>query len=303
MEDKETSVANLVYATFFGRNKELINYETGEIIDEAVKVKIIEYPDGGIELCGVVRAKRADKKSIDARELDRIESDIEKYGDEKAREMAEQRKELRSSHSSSEAARRAKTQVRMKCRVCDLSIMVTLTFPGEGIHDYNKALSLVQNFIHDHGKALYREGKWIAVPELHPNGHGWHWHILVSRRFTKKEIQTLREKWTDFLGRKGIVPSGSANYVRINIKEWRNASEAAAYAAKYVGKSFDEEVREKNRKRYLVAHGIEIKEHVGSAASIQEVREFIEKNHAAYVYDSKDDENWCAPPMVWAAFD
>ena len=76
--------------------------------------------------------------------------------------------------------------------------MVTLTFPAEGVHDYDRSLRYLQDFLHDHGELLRLGGHYLAVPELHPGGHGWHWHVLVGRRFAKVELADLRQGWTDF---------------------------------------------------------------------------------------------------------
>lgn len=177
--------------------------------------------------------------------------------------------------------------------------MVTLTFPAAGVHDYDEALRYVQNFMHDHGHLVRRKGEYVAVPELHPNGHRWHWHVLVSKRFTKAELKALREGWTKYLERKGLTPSGGAHYVRVNLKEFKSPVHASAYAVKYIGKSFGRLDNMKYRKRYLASKGIKIETIEGKANDLAEVLEFAKYIDGAYVYESSDNSEWQGPPLVW----
>lgn len=180
--------------------------------------------------------------------------------------------------------------------------MVTLTFPGEGVHDYNRALRLVQDFIHDHGSVLHLNGKWLAVPELHPGGHGWHWHILVAKKYSKKELRLLRREWTDYLVRHEPIPSGDAEYTRIHVKKFNNSLAASGYAAKYVGKAFANDQREKYRKRYLNAQGMKVEIQKGGANSFIELIDVIEQIRGMNTFDSKSHEEWTGPPLIWATW-
>jgi hypothetical protein len=137
------------------------------------------------------------------------------------------------------AYRRAKTKVRRIYRYYELRVMVTLMFPGEGVHDYDQALLYVQKFINDRGSALHLGGVYVAVPELQPKGHGWHLHVLIHRRFTLKEKEWLDWQWTLLLKRKGMKVSGCAKFARINLKDFKNARSGAAYASKYINKTFE----------------------------------------------------------------
>ncbi|TLM78929.1 MAG: hypothetical protein FDZ70_03305 [Actinobacteria bacterium] len=180
--------------------------------------------------------------------------------------------------------------------------MVTLTFPGEGVHDYDRALRFVQDFLHDHGHKVHHGQAWIAVPELHPGGHGWHWHILVPAGFSKDELSILRVGWTAFLRRRAMPPSGGARFVRVDLKLWGSVERAATYAAKYAGKTFDGDGRGKGRKRYLVARGLEVAIARGGAGCLQEVRDAMGLLEVDVAFESKDEPGWRGPPVVWCAW-
>ena len=293
---------SLVSTTFFGRVERFVDKETGEILQAPVKVGLIKYPDGGAELFALPRSKRSKQDNSGIKEQRLYEEDLKKFGPEVAAANVAIREEVRQQRSKSEAARRARCRVRRICRSYNLSVMVTLTFPGDGIHDYDLALRYVQDFIHDHGMIIHLGGMWLAVPKLHPNGHGCHWHILVSRRFKKSELVKLWNEWTLYLGRKGVVPSGGAKFVRIDVEEFENAGHASAYAAKYVGKSFDRDSEMKYRKRYLSKKKADVAVQEGGAWCLDEVREFISAHIDGYVYDSAQDEEWQGPPMVWTSW-
>lgn len=89
------------------------------------------------------------------------------------------------------SARRAVGQVRSIVRASGLRNMWTFTFPGEGCHDYDVAASVFEAFIpflrHWHA------GAYLWVPELHPGGHGWHFHMAVGRFMP---VLLVRRAWT-----------------------------------------------------------------------------------------------------------
>ena len=295
-------VSSLVIASFLGRESEWVDTETGEIGKPPISVGCIQYPDGGGELYGVVTGRGSRLIDAGAREWQKRLVEERVYGPQRADELAGERAVERAAHSEAECARRARCRVRRLCRQYGLDHMVTLTFPGEGVKPYDRALRLLQDFIHDHGRVLHLGGVWLAVPELHPGGHGWHWHVLVSRRFKKPELLALRVGWTEYLRRRGVAPSGGAEFVRIDVKRWPDAARAAAYAAKYAGKSFDGDDRQKGRKRYLIPRGLDVPVLRGCAVSLDEVRAVIDQVHVASVFESSDDAEWRGPPMVWSSW-
>jgi hypothetical protein len=273
--------------------------ETGEVFDGGVCVSVIEYPDG-VELSAVPRPQPVQTASVKESELQRYERELHEHGAAEANARAVERRRCRQQRSAEESVRRARTRVRRIVRAYGLRYMVTLTFPGDGVHDYDRALRLIQDFVHDHGTTVHHGDHYVAVPELHPAGHGWHWHVLVSRRFTKSELKALWCGWTAFLGRREMHPSGGAHYVRIDIKAWTSPSAASSYAAKYVGKSFGDSGHGKHRRRFLASRGAVVDAQKASADSLSEVLRVIESVPGAVVRRIEADQG--RPALVWAAW-
>lgn len=277
----------------------MVNQETGEVIDGDVTVSMIEYPDG-VELSAVPRPGPRHTDPAEA-EMRRYEFELREHGPVEANSRAAERRESRASRSGEESVRRAKTRVRRVVRYFELCYMATLTFPGDGVHEYDRALRLLQDFVHDHGRTVHLGGHYVAVPELHPGGHGWHWHVLVSRRFTKAELSGLWNGWTSFLGRRGIEPTGGAQYVRVDVKAWGSAKAAAGYAAKYVGKSFEDGHLGKHRRRFLASHGAVVECQRASAETLSEVEAVVESVPQAFVKVIEAEGG--RPSIVWACWD
>ncbi len=276
--------------------------ETGEIVSGPVSGSVIEYPDGGGEVSASAARQAGRAAGSGNAELRAYERDLREHGPGEARRLAEERRDKRQTRSAEEAVRRARSRVRRVVRYFGLTHMVTLTFPGAGVHDYNRALRLLQDFVHDHGTRLHLGGHYLAVPELHPGGHGWHWHVLVHRRFSNSELAALRHGWTDYLGRKDMGPSGGARFVRIDVKRWGSPSAAAGYAAKYVGKTFEGASIGKGRRRFLVSLGAEIEAKRFVAESVEEVAAVVrEEVPGAHVIEVPTEDG--RPPIVWAGWD
>ncbi|MEI7814973.1 MAG: hypothetical protein WCJ13_09290, partial [Coriobacteriia bacterium] len=290
----------LVTATLLGRLPVLFDEDTGEILDGPVSVSVYEYRDG-VELTAVPRTGRHKGRSTSDTELRQYENDLRDFGPEEAKQRAEERRAGRVGRSSEESVRRGKGRVRRLVRYYGLTLMVTLTFPGVGVHDYNESLRLVQNFIHDHGELLHLGGHYVAVPELHPSGHGWHWHVLVRRRFTRNELRAVREGWTAYLGRRGMHPSGGAKSVRVNLKDWQTGAVAAGYASKYVGKTFEQAHLGKNRRRFLASQGAVVEAMRATAESLEQVQEIARSVPGGAVKWVEGEGG--RPPMVWAGWD
>ena len=264
---------------------------------------IIDYPDGGGELSASVVVHRGAKGSASGlSEWRQYQKEVRELGVAEADERAEERRQERAERCVGESVRRARSRVRRIVRYYDLTHMVTLTFPGDGVHEYDRALRYLQDFIHDHGELVRLDGKYVAVPELHPGGHGWHWHVLVCRRFTRRELGALRQGWTDFLGRRAIVPSGGAGFVRIDVKPWGSAARAAGYASKYVGKTFESASVGKGRRRFLAPLGAEVEKQAFVAESVHEVAEAV-REVAPSAYLIEVDAEQGRPPIVYAAWD
>lgn len=155
-----------------------------------------------------------------------------------------------------ESAARARRKVRRVGRYCEMVNMYTLTFPGEGVHEYGVAYKLVSSFVRDKGGWLRGRG-YIAVPELHPRGHGWHWHILFrGPRMPRHILVALQRMWTSYLGSHAEIAGWDGqSLVRHHVKRWSSARVAARYAGKYVAKAVGEGLAP-GRQRYLRSEGL-----------------------------------------------
>lgn len=292
---------NLVTATLLGSFNPPADLETGEVFYGPASGVLIAYPDGG-ELYAVPhRVSKSNKGSGGGAELRQYQREAAELGFQEADRLAAERVEQRRERSTEESARRARSRVRKIVRFYGLAHMVTLTFPGDGVRDYDCALRLFQNFMHDHGELVRLDGHYVAVPELHPRGHGWHWHILVYRRFSRSELRCLRVGWTEYLRRKGMPPSGGANYVRVHLKNHGNTSAAAGYAAKYVGKTFEGTQVGKGRRRFFASQGAVVNRIPFNADSLEQVADMARRvAHGAVVIESPAEDG--RPPIVWASW-
>lgn len=187
-------------------------------------VKSYEYPDG-VEIVGYV-----EKVYFGSRLLKKSEVHSErKTYDERCLEHA----------------RRASCAVRRRARNAGLTKLWTFTFPGEGVHEYTEAERLFARWLNDYGNK-YLGGYYVAVPEMHPGGHGWHWHLL-TRKYVNVNI--VRRSWTMFLANRGIYPTGGAKLVRVHVKRLGSTRRAASYISKYITKELGRYIP-KGRKRY-----------------------------------------------------
>jgi hypothetical protein len=154
-----------------------------------------------------------------------------------------------SERSRREAVRRARSKVRRLARFGGYRWMVTLTFPGGGVHFLEDARHQLTSWLHGKhhrgGAAQLFGGAYIAIPERHPGGHGWHWHILTNRR---PVAQLVQASWSRHLG--------SSKHVRVHHKHWSDPKAAASYAAKYVAKAMEPGAL--GRHRYHVGESVEV---------------------------------------------
>lgn len=171
----------------------------------------------------------------------------------------------RSAHRSprdvaAESAGRARRKVVRLARYNRLVNMWTATFPGEGIHDYETAYQLIAGFIHDKGD-WFRERGYEAVPELHPGGHGWHWHVLFNGpRMPRNVLMGLQRRWTAYVRAHAEIPGWEGQgLVRHHVKRWASERVAGRYAGKYVAKSVGEGLCS-GRHRYLRGEGLALPE-------------------------------------------
>lgn len=213
--------------------------------------------------------------------------------------------------NSKRNARRARQQVRRLCRGNRLQYLNTVTFPGDGEHDYARANLVISRFTRRYGKHLLK--RCLSVPELHPGGHGWHWHILTRHRVS---ATLLRIAWTRHLLRSGYgrpnTPSGLAiiDCTALGGPKW-----GAIYAAKYVGKTFDQEEElsgvPPGAQRYHASKDLEFPEWavgpLGNVPGLWAVRSRLEAMGVpfdrAYATSSVAIEDWLGPEFIYVTWE
>lgn len=144
------------------------------------------------------------------------------------------------------AAKRAKQQVRLRCKAIGADRMITLTY-RENMQDRER--------LKRHFDALRRrlnkiqDFQYVAVPERQKRG-AWHLHIAVRGR---QNYRVLRAIWISIVG----ANNGNVN-VRNPFRQRGQQHKLAAYLGKYLTKDFTE--HKMNEKRYWSSRGIVIPE-------------------------------------------
>lgn len=141
-----------------------------------------------------------------------------------------------------DAAKRAKQQVRLRCKAIGADRMITTTY-RENMTDktrlkkhfdaFRRRVSKIQGF------------DYVAVPERQKRG-AWHLHIAVKGR---QNYRVLRAIWRSVVG----VDNGNVD-VRNPFREKGLRHKLAAYLGKYITKDFSEHAL--NEKRYWTSRGI-----------------------------------------------
>ncbi|WP_083294848.1 rolling circle replication-associated protein [Burkholderia plantarii] len=162
-----------------------------------------------------------------------------------------------------DAAKRAKQQVRLRCKAIGADRMITLTY-RENMQDkvrlkrdfdsLRRRLSKLSSF------------HYVAVAERQKRG-AWHLHIAVHGR---QNYRVLRSMW------QSIVGAGNGNInVRNPFREKGLRHKLASYLAKYITKDFAE--HKLNEKRYWTSRGIDVPQvmpidHIFSDSPVDAVR-------------------------------
>lgn len=230
------------------------------------------YPDGGIE--GVVVPARGTKRGREAsNELAQAPA-ITEYRD-------------RHRDHGKERDRRAQTRVKRLSRQQDFKRMWHPTFP-EACHDYDTAYKILADFLHRYWHLFLAPRAYIAVPELHPDGHGWHFHMLYRRkaRYSVLQLHAIQTAWSRHLAQWGYNPEGVLARHKVTYKA--SAKGAAVYAAKYIGKAIGDGLPA-GRKRYICSLGLALppaEEHLFNTLR-QAIRhaqpEHASRNHAGFL--------------------
>lgn len=145
-----------------------------------------------------------------------------------------------------DAAKRAKQQVRLRCKAIGADRMITLTY-RENMMDkarlkkdfdaLRRRLGKVQNF------------QYVAVAERQKRG-AWHLHVAVRGR---QNYRVLRSIWTSIVGE----DNGNVD-VRNPFRERGLRHKLASYLSKYITKDFAE--HSLNEKRYWTSRGVAVPE-------------------------------------------
>lgn len=213
------------------------------------------------------------------------------------------RKGRRVKRERPDANRRAARKVRVLMRQQGFRVMWTFTWPAPGEYCRESAFKQVAGWLKDYGQQVTRGRGYITVPELHPDGHGWHIHLFTGGgRYPVEVLDSVRESWTAYLGRKGWKPSGGATSIRVNVKLWPGCRKAAWYAAKYAGKAFGEGDRSAGARRYTLSLGLSILV-IRKTGSLAEMLATMPGRSCTRAWSSTEDAAWQGYPTVWQAWE
>ncbi|VVE00926.1 bacteriophage-related protein [Pandoraea aquatica] len=191
------------------------------------------------------------------------------------------------------AAKRAKQQVRLRCKAIGADRMITLTY-RENVLDKNRIKRDFDSLRRLLGRI--QDFQYVAVPERQKRG-AWHLHIAVKGR---QNYRVLRALWLR------VVGEGNGNVdVRNPNREVGLRHKIATYIGKYIVKNFDE--HKLNEKRYWASRGIKIPE----PETIQHFLEDCPVQAIAAAYDAAlstgaslvgHQQHWCqAGGFFWMA--
>jgi len=124
--------------------------------------------------------------------------------------------------------------------------MLTLTHKNP-VHDYEESLKHVKAFKRNYKRIIGYIPKALYVAELHPKGHGWHWHVILFNHDSYIPKTLSRRLW----------PYG---FVLIKAVY---GSDVARYLMKYITK----ESQPLNKKGYLRSGNLEEPETIQTMAS------------------------------------
>ena len=204
--------------------------------------KVRAFEDGSVEFSGYRRT--VVQRLGDLRNLPRRARG--------AKAETEEDKDARAASVKS-AAKRAKQNVRLRCKTARVTHMITLT-TRECITDLERFLKLWDAFRRI--MARHRDFHYIAVPELQKRG-AWHMHVAVSGRAA---LNLARRAWLKVVGGRGKGYCHIRNPQGSHFgKQWR-LDALASYIAKYIGKEIAE--TRFNKKKYYTSRGINVPEAV-----------------------------------------
>jgi hypothetical protein len=136
------------------------------------------------------------------------------------------------------------------------------------------------------------------VPEWHKSGHGLHVHFAVGRFIGVRRIEAAWGRGFVHIKLLGNLPVGSGTLGEARL--------AARYLSKYLAKDLDGRGQPAGSHRYEVAEGFQPRSVRLDGTSADQVLGWAESvmgAPSAYVWRSRDVEDWAGPPAVWASWD
>jgi hypothetical protein len=230
-------------------------------------------------------------------------------------ELDDEEKTDRNSHR---AATRSRGKMRRYMVHNRLTKMWVLTFRGAGLHgadgwvEANHQASL---FVRRMRRSLFRDKPfpYLFSAEPHPDGHGWHINLMLRNVYIDKmQMQRLWGNgnvwYTDFTKDRQDWLGRSLGRAARSGASRSGARRAASYAAKYIGKDFDQgDEIPLGAHRYEVAEGFQppvLKLRVRSfGAGLDYVRRHPSFGAECWHGTSDDWEGWDGPPCQVLFFD
>lgn len=202
--------------------------------------------------------------------------------------------------SAREAARRARSKLRLYCAANRLNRLGTLTYAGDGCHDPVQVRSDAGEFFRALRDQLGGDPfAYVWVPEWHPGGHGLHLHFAVGRFVPRGEIARAWGRGFVHIKLLGGLPVGSGPLAEARV--------AAGYLSKYVAKSFtqsDSQSRPAGLHRYELAEGFTPQRvRLRGRSDADVLRQAMDMFGGAFperVWVSGSKPDWAGPPAVWA---
>lgn len=255
---------------------------------------LVLYPGAG-EAGGSLRVEGPSlrKHRVRARRPNGSELEPEDFGDEPA--VVEWEPASTSERSATEAAKRARRQVRRYCAANGLNRLGTLTYGPPFCRDPQAVRAHVGAFFEKLRRRVDCPLPYLWVPELHADGERYHVHFAVGRFVHRKWIHEAWGHGFVHIKLLGDLPTGSGS--------WGEARRAAGYLAKYLGKAVAGGPA--GLHRYEVAQGFQPKRvrFYGPTAddALAQASEFI-GSEPERVWSSSQDSAWAGPPVVWASW-
>lgn len=194
--------------------------------------------------------------------------------------------------------RRRRREMRRYCAANRLNRLGTLTYAGDGVRDWDRAVRDIGVFFRALRDALGGTPLAYAwVLEWHPEGHGLHVHFAVGRYVPRSIIV---EAWPH-----GFVHIKLIGGLPVGSGALHEARAAGRYLAKYLGKETSGE-RPIGRHAFDTAQGFKPPIERIDGASYEHVYDAASERmggEPSFVWRSLDDPNWDRPSSCFLSWD